>query len=116
MSDISQRLISAYLALEYAQLKIISMNVTLMDITEATHYARVAQTNISFYDEYTPNKLPVLKSLANAIDSATSEIENLLYQEADINIYKVAVAYSNVIDGFQKILKDAIIEVTHKVY
>jgi len=116
MSDISQRLIGAYLALDFARLKIITRNVALMDIIEAMHYSRVAQVNIYFYYENGQKKLPVLKSLANAIDSATSEIENLLYQEMDINIYKVAVAYSTVIDGFQKILKDAIIEVTHKVY
>jgi len=113
MSDISQRLIGAYLALDFARLKIITKNVALMDIMEATHYARVAQTNISFYNEYAPNKLPILESLANAIDSATSDTENLIYKNTDINIIKLAVAYSTIIDGFQKILKDAIIEVTH---
>jgi len=116
VSDISQRLISAYLALNFAQLKIITRNVTLMDIIEATHYARVAQTNILFYYENAPNKLPILKSLANAIDNATSDVENLIYENKDVNIIKLAVAYNTVIDGFQKILKDAIIEVTHKVY
>jgi hypothetical protein len=113
MSDISQRLIGAYLALDYARLKTISRNVTIMDITEATHYARVAQTNISFYNEYAPNRLPILKSLANAIDNATSDTENLIYENKEVNIIKLAVAYSTIIDGFQKILKDAIIEVTH---
>jgi len=116
VSDISQRLIGAYLALDFARLKIITKNVTIMDVMEATHYARVAQTNILFYHENALNTLPILKSLANAIDSATSDTENVIYKNKDINIIKLAVAYSSVIEGFQKILKDIIVEITHEVY
>ena len=113
MSDISQRLVGAYLAMEYAQLKLITKNTTIMDMIEAIHYVRVAQTNIYFYYENSQNKLPILKSLINAIDNATSDVENVIYKGEKVDTDKLAIAFEKALKGFNEVIKDEITKINH---
>jgi len=113
MSNISQRLVGAYLAMEYAQLKLITKNITIMDMLEAIHYVRVAQTNIYFYNKNSQKERPLLKSLENAIDRIMTDVENTIYKGEKVDTDKLAIAFEKALEGFRNILKDEITEINH---
>ena len=115
MSDISQRLVGAYLTMEYAQLKLIFKNITVMDMLEAIHYARVAQTNIYFYNKNSQKMRPLLKSLENSIDRMTTDVENTIYKGEKVDINRVAFIFERALEGFRSILKDEITEINHEL-
>ncbi len=112
-----ERLRSAYLALATSKELLNKEKTIYLDLLEAVHYAHVAQVNILGFlseNENPPSNLVrpfmLLKSLANAINRATGDLEEYLYT-SNIQYYLAAGPYEESIENFMKLLRELINEI-----